>query len=79
MTEDTHTELVKAFLQYIKANDAWEVRQSHRSKQTVRREIRRVTALLKVRTSEIQQTYKEVVGDIRKNQKWQKARKHPYT
>lgn len=79
MSEEIHNQLVKAFLEYMKASERWETRHSHRSKQTVRREIRQVMALLRDRSREIQESYKEVVGDIRKNQKWQKARKHPYT
>lgn len=79
MSEEIHNQLVKAFLEYMNASERWETRHSHRSKQTVRREIRQVMALLRERSREIQESYKEVVGDIRKNQKWQKARKHPYT
>ena len=36
MTDDTHDKLTKAYLEYFKANEAWEVRKSERTKRSAR-------------------------------------------
>lgn len=79
MTDDTHDELVKTYLEYFKANEKFEQSPSEATKRSARRELRKLITLAKARQLEIAKKYEEVLRGYRENQKWQTNRKHPYT
>ena len=79
MTDDTHDELVKTYLEYFKANEKFEQSPSEATKRSARRELRKLITLAKARQLEIAKKYQEVLRGYRENQKWQTNRKHPYT
>jgi hypothetical protein len=53
MEDDAHDLLVKAYLDYFKANENFEARNSVRTHRTVRRCLRDIRALAKERADEI--------------------------
>jgi len=55
--DDTHDKLTKAYLEYFKANDAFESRKSHRTHAASRRWLREIRSLAKERMEEIHKTY----------------------
>ena len=62
MTDDTHDLLTKAYMQYYKANEAFEIRKSERTKREARRwlsEIRRLSSTRRV----------EIMDDFTSNKK----------
>lgn len=77
MTDDTHDELVKTYLEYFKANEKFEQGPSEATKRTARRELRKLITLAKARQEEIAKKYEIVLKGHRENHKWQAARKHP--
>jgi hypothetical protein len=55
--DDTHDKLTKAYLEYYKANEAFESRKSHRTHAASRRWLREIRNLAKERMDEIHKTY----------------------
>lgn len=55
--DDLHDELVKAYLDYFKANEAWEQRKSVRKYYAVQKAIRQIRKLAKERNEEIREHY----------------------
>jgi len=55
--DDTHDKLTKAYLEYYKANEAFESRKSHRTHAASRRWLRKIRELAKERMDEIHDTY----------------------
>ena len=55
--DDTHDKLTKAYMEYFKANDAYESRKSHRTHQSSRRWLREIRKLAKERMDEIHVDY----------------------
>ena len=60
MTDDTHDELVKTYLEYFKANEKFEQSPSEATKRSARRELRKLITLAKARQLEIAKKYEEV-------------------
>ena len=58
MTDDTHDKLTKAYLEYFKANEAWEVRKSERTKRSSRKWLSEIRRLCSDRRVEIIEEYK---------------------
>ena len=66
MSDDIHDKLTKAYLEYYKANEAFEARCSHRTHASSRRWLREIRSLAKERMEEIHYTsmvgiHKEVI------------------
>ena len=59
MTDDTHDKLTKAYLEYFKANEAWEVRKSERTKRSARKWLSEIRRLCSERRVEIIEDYKD--------------------
>jgi len=57
MEDDAHDLLVKAYLEYFKANEKFEARNSVRTHRTVRRCLRDIRALAKERAEEIHELH----------------------
>jgi hypothetical protein len=57
MNDDIHDQLTKAYLEYFKANEAFESRKSHRTHAASRRWLREIRRLAKLRQEEIHLTY----------------------
>jgi len=55
--DDTHDKLTKAYLEYYKANEAYESRKSHRTHASSRRWLREIRTLAKERMDEIHSDY----------------------
>lgn len=55
--DDVHDQLTKAYLEYFKANEAYEARKSHRTHASSRRWLRRIRELAKLRMDEIHAEY----------------------
>ena len=55
--DDVHDQLTKAYLEYFKANEAFEKRKSHRTHMASRRWLREIRKLSKLRMDEIHETY----------------------
>ena len=55
--DDTHDKLTKAYMEYFKANEAFESRKSHRTHASSRRWLRKIRELAKQRQDEIHETY----------------------
>jgi len=53
MTDDTHDLLTKAYMQYYKANEAFEIRKSERTKRESRRWLSEIRRLCSTRRVEI--------------------------
>ena len=62
MSDDVHEQLIKAYLEYYKANDAFEDRCSHRTHASSRRWLREIRRLAKLRMEEIHSTFKVKKG-----------------
>tara|TARA_Y200000002_G_scaffold127584_1_gene105091 strand:- start:131 stop:337 length:207 start_codon:yes stop_codon:yes gene_type:complete len=62
MEDDIHDKLIKAYLEYHKANDAFESRCSHRTHASSRRWLREIRSLAKQRMEEIHTTFKVKKG-----------------
>ena len=58
MTDDTHDKLTKAYLEYFKANEAWEVRKSERTIRSARKWLSEIRSLCSERRVEIIEEYK---------------------
>ncbi len=58
MSDDIHDKLTKAYLEYYKANEAFEARYSHRTHASSRRWLREIRSLAKQRMEEIHYTFK---------------------
>jgi hypothetical protein len=54
---DTHDDLVLAYLEYFKANEKFEQRKSYRTRAAARRALRHLRELAKTRMDEIQEDY----------------------
>jgi len=57
INDDTHDKLTKAYMEYFKANEAFESRKSHRTHAASRRFLRQIRDLAKERMDEIHKTY----------------------
>lgn len=57
INDDVHDQLTKAYLEYFKANEAFEKRRSHRTHAASRRWLREIRKLSKLRMDEIHETY----------------------
>ena len=55
--DDTHDKLTKAYMEYFKANEAYESRKSHRTHLESRRWLRKIRELAKIRMEEIHEDY----------------------
>ena len=55
--DDIHDQLTKAYMEYFKANNAFESRKSHRTHASSRRWLRKIRELAKLRMDEIHDTY----------------------
>ena len=62
MEDDIHDQLTKAYLEYYKANEAFEDRYSHRTHASSRRWLREIRRLSKLRMEEIHTTFKVKKG-----------------
>ena len=69
MKNDIHDRLVKAYLEYFKANEAWEHRQSVRKYYAVQKCVREIRILAKERNNEIREQHKV------KSEAYKKAKK----
>ena len=58
MTDDTHDKLTKAYLEYYKANEAWELRKSERTKRSARKWLSEIRRLASERSVEFIDEYK---------------------
>ena len=58
MTDDTHDKLTKAYLEYYKDNEAWEIRKSERTKRSARKWLSEIRRLASERRVEIIDEYK---------------------
>lgn len=58
MEDDTHDKLTKAYLEYFKANEAFEARNSVRTHQLSRRWLREIRRLARLRAIEINEKHK---------------------
>ena len=58
MIDDTHDKLTKAYLEYYKANEAWEIRKSERTKRSSRKWLSEIRRLATDRRKEIIEEYK---------------------
>jgi len=58
INDDTHDKLTKAYLEYYKANEAWEIRKSERTKRSARKWLSEVRRLCSDRRVEIIEEYK---------------------
>ena len=56
--DDTHDKLTKAYLEYYKANEAWEIRKSERTKRSARKWLSEIRRLCSDRRVEIIEEYK---------------------
>jgi hypothetical protein len=56
--DDIHDQLTKAYLEYFKANEAFESRRSHRTHLASRKWLREIRRLAKIRQEEIHETYR---------------------
>ena len=59
MNEETHEQLVKAYLEYFKANEAFEKRVSYRTHHASRRWLREIRRLSKLRMEEIHEKHRQ--------------------
>jgi arsenate reductase-like glutaredoxin family protein len=59
MSDDTHEQLVKAYLEYFKANEAFEKRVSYRTHHASRRWLREIRRLSKMRMEEIHEKHRQ--------------------
>ena len=57
MTDDTHDKLTKAYMEYYKANEAFEIRKSERTKRAVRKWLSEIRRLATTRRTEIMDTF----------------------
>jgi len=55
--DDTHDKLTKAYMEYFKANEAYESRKSHRTHAASRRWLRKIRELAHQRMNEIHDDY----------------------
>jgi len=55
--DDTHDKLTRAYMEYFKANEAYESRKSHRTHASSRRWLRKIRELAKERMDEIHEDY----------------------
>ena len=55
--DDTHDQLVLAYLEYFKANEKFEQRKSYRTRLAARRALRNLREFAKTRMDEIQDDY----------------------
>ena len=62
MEDDIQDKLIKAYLEYYKANEAFEDRHSHRTHASSRRWLREIRRLEKLRMEEIHNTFKVKKG-----------------
>ena len=62
MEDDIQDKLIKAYLEYYKANEAFEDRLSHRTHASSRRWLREIRRLSKLRMEEIHTTFKVKKG-----------------
>ena len=67
MTDDTHDKLTKAYLEYYKANEAWEIRKSERTKRSARKWLSEIRRLATDRRKEIIDDYKAKKEDPNKD------------
>jgi transposase len=58
INDDTHDKLTKAYLEYYKANEAWEIRKSERTKRSARKWLSEIRRLCGDRRVEIIEEYK---------------------
>ena len=56
--DDTHDMLTKAYMEYFKANDAFEARNSVRTHGSARKWLREIRSLAKLRMDEIHEKHK---------------------
>ena len=56
--DDIHDQLVKAYLEYFKANENFEKRLSYRTHRTTRKWLREIRRLGKIRGDEIHEKFK---------------------
>jgi hypothetical protein len=66
--DDNHDKLIKAFIDYSKANERWDHKRTYRRYQKVQQELRKVRSLIKVRLDENLDYFKNHVQGT-KNQK----------
>ena len=52
MSDDAHDELVKAYLEYFKANEKWERNRSYRTYYATQRWLRKIRRLAKAKSEE---------------------------
>ena len=57
MTDDTHDKLTKAYMEYYKANEAFEIRKSERTKRALRKWLSEIRRLATTRRTEIMDTF----------------------
>ena len=63
--DDIHDELVKAYLEYFKANEAWERRQSVRKYYAVQKAVRQIKKLAKDRNEEIREQFYKIKNETK--------------
>jgi len=65
MEDDTHDKLTKAYIEYYKANEAFERRKSERTKRAARKWLSTINKLARTRRQEIIDDYNENLKIIR--------------
>ena len=65
--DDIHDKLTKAYLEYYKANEAWEIRKSERTKSSARKWLSEIRRLATDRRKEIIDDYKAKKEDPNKD------------
>jgi hypothetical protein len=76
---DTHDQIMKAVLDYLKSSEEFERKPSHRTKRNARRELRKLIYLAKDRQQEISNKLEEKLKGLEQNQKWQHNKKNSTT
>jgi hypothetical protein len=59
MIDDTHDKLTKAYMEYYKANEAFDIRKSERTKRAARKWLSEIRRLCTTRRDEIMNDYNE--------------------
>lgn len=63
MEDDTHDQLVKAYLEYFEANEAWERKNSVRKYYAVHQAVKKIRTLSKKRNIELRQKFLDTKKD----------------
>lgn len=65
--DSTHDQLIQAYLDYFKANEWWERKESIRAYAAVQQQVKKIKNLAKARNDEIRHKYQAADPERRKN------------